>query len=162
MRFLFAFLLAVFGAATLVQSAPLTLVRVWPGYRNAESFDRISEYFTGRENTGRQVILRTQPAARAGYYFLVRLENSGAVVAGAVFELHVIAPTSPDPQLFTFKADVPAGSHAFDLGVTGTDWSGPKASAVAWFLTVRAPDGTELAQRQSFLWAMPDAPSPAK
>ena len=162
MRFLFAFLLAVVGSAPLAQSAPLTLVRVWPGYRNTESFDRISEYFTGRENPSRETILRTQPAVRAGFYFLVRLENPGAVVAGAVFELHIISPTSPDAQLFTFKADLPAGSHAFNLGVTGTDWPGPKASAVAWFLTVRAPDGTELAQRQSFLWAMPDTPSPAK
>jgi hypothetical protein len=162
MRFLFAFLLAVFGSAALAQSAPLTLVRVWPGYRNAESFDRISEYFTGQENQGRQTILRSQPAARAGYYFLVRLDNPGPVVAGAVFELHIISPTSPDAQLFTFKSDVPAGSHAFDLGVTGTDWFGPKASAVAWLLTVRAPDGTELAQRQSFLWAMPDASPAAK
>ncbi len=162
MRFLFAFLLAALGSAPLVQAAPLTLVRVWPAYHTAESFDRISEYFTGQENPGRQAILRSQPAARAGYYFLVRLDNPGAAIAGAVFELHVISPASSDAKLFTFTADVPAGSRAFNLGVTGTDWPGPKASAVAWLLTIRAPDGTELARRQSFLWAMPDASPAAK
>ncbi len=162
MRFLSALLLAALGSAALVQAAPLTLVRVWPAYHTAESFDRISEYFTGEENPGRQTILRSQPAARAGYYFLVRLDNPGGVITGAVFELHVISPASPDPQLFTFKADVPGGSRAFSLGLTGTDWPGPKASVVAWLLTVRTPDGTELVQRQSFLWAMPDAAPAAK
>jgi len=162
MRFLFASLLAAVGSVSLALAAPLTLVRVWPAYHTAESFDRISEYFTGEENTGRQTILRSQPAARAGYYFLVRLDNPGTVVAGAVFELRVISPASPEPKLFTFKADVPAGSRAFSLGMTGIDWPGPKANAVAWLLTVRSADGTELVRRQSFLWAMPDASPAAK
>jgi hypothetical protein len=109
------------------------------------------------ENTGSQTVLRTQPAARAGYYFLVRLENPGAVVAGAVLELRVISPASPETHTYTFKADVPAGSQAFNLGLTGPDWPGAKANAVAWLLTIRAPDGAELARQQSFLWAMPDA-----
>lgn len=157
MRFLFASLLAVVGSVTLASATPLTVVRVWPAYHTAASFDRISEYFTGEENPGYQTILRSQPAARAGYYFLVRLDNASATVPSAVFELRVISPASPEPQVFTFKADVPAGSHAFSLGLTGSDWPGSKASAVAWLLTVRSPDGTELLRRQSFLWAMPDA-----
>ncbi|MSU51818.1 MAG: hypothetical protein EXS41_00235 [Opitutaceae bacterium] len=157
MRSPFVFLLAAIGLVLLAHATPLNVIHVWPGYRTAESFDRISEYFSGQENPGRQTILRSQPAARAGYYFLVRLENPGTVVAGAVFDLHVISPASPAPRTFTFKADVPPGSHAFSLGLTGGDWPAMKASAVAWLLTVRASDGTELARQQSFLWSMPDA-----
>jgi len=153
---------AMVAVAAPAHADPLTLVRVWPGYRPVESFDRISEYFTGGENTGGQIILRTQPKARAGYYFLVRLKNPGAAVAGAVFELQVISPLSPAIRTFTFKTDVAGGDHAVSLGLTGDDWPNAKAAAVAWHLTVRAADGAELARQQSFLWAMPDASPAAK
>jgi hypothetical protein len=156
MRFIFSVLLvSLLGSAVTVRAAEVGVVRVWPGYRTADSFDRIGLYFNGGENSSGETIVRSQPAARAGYYFLVRLDNPGAAVAGASFELSVVTPASPAPQAFVFKADLPAGSHAFDLGLTGPDWPGPKAAAVAWLLTVRAPDGAELARQQSFLWARP-------
>jgi hypothetical protein len=157
MRSLFAFLLAAVGLAACVHASPLTVVRIWPDYRAAGSFERISEYFTGREASGPQTILRSQPAARAGYYFLVRLDNPATAFPGATFELQVITPRSPEPRVFTFKADVPAGSRAFDLGLTGADWPDAKASPVAWLFTVRAEGGAELARAHSFLWSKPDA-----
>jgi hypothetical protein len=161
MRFFFAVLLAsLLGAALPVHAGNLEVVRVWPAYRTAASFERIGLYFNGAEKAAGETIARSRPAVRAGYYFLVRLDNPGAAVAGAKFELSVINPASPEPQAFAFQADVPAGSHAFDLGLTGSDWPGPKAGAVAWLLTVRAPDGSELARQQSFLWARP-ATTPA-
>jgi hypothetical protein len=60
----------------------IEVVRVWPEYRTAESFDRISEYFTGRENPGNQIILRTRPESRAGFYFFTRLKTP-ADISGA-------------------------------------------------------------------------------
>ena len=51
-----------------------TITRVWPDYRAADTFDRISEYFTGAENTGGQIVMRTHPETRAGYYFFTRLK----------------------------------------------------------------------------------------
>ncbi|MES1167393.1 MAG: hypothetical protein ABUL68_05260 [Pseudomonadota bacterium] len=162
MRFPFSVLLvSLLGTAVTVPAAEVGGVRVWPGYRTADSFDRIGLYFNGGENPPGETIVRTRPAVRAGYYFLVRLDNPAAAMAGASFELSVVTPASPAPQVFAFKADLPAGSHAFDLGLTGADWPGPKAAAVAWLLTVRAPDGSELAHQQSFLWARPDGtPAP--
>src|SRR4051812_47000824 len=47
-------------------------IRVWPAWRDAQSFDRIGEYFGRPEANGRETVLRTQASARAGYYFLVR------------------------------------------------------------------------------------------
>ena len=60
-----AFLL--FTLVSLARAADVELTRVWPAWRSAESFERISEYFDGQENTGRHTVLRTQPNARAGY-----------------------------------------------------------------------------------------------
>jgi hypothetical protein len=155
-------LLSLVGSVAPALAGGIEVFRVWPGYRTAESFERISDFFGGGKNDGGEIVRRSQPSARQGYYFLVRLKNPGPAVAAARFELQVISPSSPDPRTYTFTADVPAGSHAFDFGLTGRDWPEAKASAVAWRLVVSAPDGAELARRQSFLWAKPDAGPAAK
>jgi hypothetical protein len=156
MRFLnhrpaLVFVIALFCAAS-ARAADVTFVRVWPGYRTAESFERISQYMTGQENPGGQTLLRSQPAQRDGFYFLVRLKNAGDPVAGASVELNVITPGSATPRTLTFAADVPAGQHVFECGLTGTDWPDAKAHPVAWKIVIRAPGGAELANTQSFLW----------
>lgn len=145
------------ASASASGAAPVEIVRVWPGYRTASSFERIGNYLHGGDKTGGETVRRSQPDAAAGYYFLVRLKNPGETVPTATFDLQVIAPSSPDPKRYTFQASLPAGSEAIDLGLTGADWPGEAAKAVAWQLTVRAPDGTELARQQSFLWSMPAA-----
>ncbi len=149
------FLLA--GLTTSAFAADAKIVRLLPGYRTTASFQRLSEFLTGRENTGKETVLRSQPAARQGYYWFLRLENSGAAIAEATFELQVITPANPEPRSFTFRAAVPAGSHVFDLGLTGTDWPDAGATPVAWLLRVRSPAG-ELVSAQSFLWSKPAAP----
>ncbi|MGA3006496.1 MAG: hypothetical protein ABSE59_01265 [Opitutaceae bacterium] len=162
MRFLphrpaLVFICAFFCFAA-ARAGEVTVVRVWPGYRSAESFERISEYFDGKENSGGETVLRTRPAQRAGFYFLVRLNNTGGPVAGATFELSVISPASATPHPFKFTANLPAGGHVFECGLTGNDWPNAKAHPVAWKLVVRTPDGAELASTQSFLWSKPADP----
>lgn len=150
--------LFVFATATFSHAAELSLVRVWPGCLTAESFERLSEFFGKNEEPAAQHILRTQPSERAGYYFLVRLKNKGAALAKVRFELQLITPFATEPRTYTFDSDVPHGSQAFHLGLTGSDWPGsnPKDEAVAWKLRVLSPDGAELVQSQSYLWALPE------
>jgi hypothetical protein len=155
-------LISVLLCAVSTHAGDLAVVRVWPGYRTAESFERISEYLTGQENTSGQTVLRSQPAQHAGFYFLVRLKNANPAVAGAIFELSVITPTSATPRVLTFTADLPAGEHVFDCGLTGADWPDASAHPVAWKLVLRAPGGAELASMQSFMWSKPDAVPTAK
>jgi hypothetical protein len=150
------FLLA--GLTTSAFAADAKIVRLLPGYRTTASFQRLSEFFTGRENTGKETVLRSQPDARQGYYWFLRLENSGAAIAEATFELQVITPANPEPRTFTFRAPVPAGSRVFDVGLTGADWPDAAAAPVAWLLRVRSPAG-ELVSAQSFLWSKPAAPA---
>jgi hypothetical protein len=153
--------IALFCAAS-ARAADMSFVRVWPGYRTAESFERISEYLTGQENTGGETILRSQPGRREGFYFLARLKNAGDAIAGATVELSVITPASATPRTLKFTADLPAGQHVFECGLTGADWPDAKAHPVAWKIVVRTPGGAELASRQSFLWSKPDAAPAAK
>lgn len=148
-------LLALFLACSLSASAAdVSLVRVFTGWRDAASFKRISEYFTGRENTAGETVLRTQPAARSGYYFLVRTDNDRAPFA-ATLAIQVVLPNSPEPRLFKFPVDLPAGNAVYNLGLTGTDWPDREVDAVAWKLELLGSGGEVLAARTSYLWEKP-------
>jgi len=141
--------------ATQLLAADLSILRVWPGYRSAESFDRISEYFTGRENTRGQSFLRSQPDERAGYYLFVRTKNLSDAAQAASVEVSIITPDSPHAKVITSfpPTTLPKGSHVFQIGLTGTDWADAQLQPVAWQLRFLAADGIELLRDQSFLWS---------
>jgi hypothetical protein len=153
--FLIACVAALAVLGPVARAADVEFAHLWPGWREAESFDRIGEYLGGGEKTGGQTVLRTQSGSRAGYYFLLRV-NTPSALAGAKFELLVIRPDSPEPKTFSFPVTAPAGGGVFDLGLTGSDWpGGKKANPVAWKLTLLAKDGRVLAEHKSFLWEKP-------
>lgn len=131
------------------------LVRVWTGHRAAESFTRISEYFTGEENTGGQTVLRTDPAQRTGYYWLIRTSTS-ARMAEVRVEISVVETSSLSPSVSEWLVDLPEGNHVTLAGLTGTAWQQPGTQPVAWRLRLLSPDGRELAREQSFLWTGPE------
>ncbi len=141
-----------------VIAADVEFVHVWPAWRDAELFDRIVEYFGRPEPpTGRETVLRSQPAKRAGYYFLVRLK-SAKPVPGAKLELSVIRSDTPDARVYTFPvgAALPAKESVYQVGLTGSDWpQGETANPVAWKIVVASSDGRVLAEHKSFLWEKP-------
>jgi hypothetical protein len=153
-------------AATLLLIIPALLngatniVRVWPAYRDADSFRRITEYMGSRESTGNEIVLRTQADSRNGYYFLTRLKNDSAT-PGATLVLEVVMPGNPAVRTFTFPSDLPSGQQVYQLGVTGADWPGKGTRPSAWRVTARTADGTILAERTSFLWSAPAAATAA-
>lgn len=134
--------------------AELSLVRIHPGWREASSFKRISEYFTGRENTGGELVLRTHPDQRGGYYFLVRAANDGEPLT-VTARLQVISETEAKPRTYTFQAALRAGDSVVHLGLTGPDWPDAAASPVAWKLDLAGADGHVLATAKSYLWEKP-------
>jgi hypothetical protein len=154
MRSLFAAALAI-GLCLSARAADVEFVRVWPGWEDADSFRRISEYFTNVENTSGMIVLRSQPDDRSGYYFLVRVKHPQVALSGARFVLQYIAPNTQEPQDKTFKIDVPQGEQVFDLGLTGKDWPAAHGHLIAWKLDLLSADGITLATAQSFLWSKP-------
>lgn len=141
--------------ANFVSAAEVELIRVWPAWHNEEDFERIGDFFGIPADHGREVVLRTHPESRAGYYFLVRVKSRDAIAA-AKFEVSVIRPDSLRPETFTFASPLRARETVYQLGLTGTDWpAGRKVHPVAWKLTVLAGDGRVLAEQKSFLWERP-------
>ncbi|MDI1250639.1 MAG: hypothetical protein PSV13_17390 [Lacunisphaera sp.] len=147
----YLFLLLGLGAAS---AADLTIVRVFTGWRDAASFKHISEYFSGKESTHGETMLRTKPDERGGYYFLVRTANPGAPLAVKV-NILLSMPGEPKPRAHTFAAELPSGKAVLNLGLTGADWPDAKTNPVAWKLDVLAPDGRVLATEKSYLWEKP-------
>jgi hypothetical protein len=144
-----------FAAAAATSAAEVKIVRVYTGWREAASFKRISEYFSGRENTGGEIVVRSRPEERGGYYFLVRTANAGAA-RPVRFLLHVVTPDATQPRLFRFSSTLPAGQAVHQLGLTGTDWPDRTVDAMAWKLEIADAAGTELlAEAKSYLWEKP-------
>jgi hypothetical protein len=147
--------LALLAAPLAATAAEVELVRIWPSWRDAATWDSIPEYFGGTETHGTQIVLRTQPATRDGFYFLVRTAATAAQPT-VRFEIDVVRPDSPDSKRHVFNARLPGGESVFQLGLTGTDWPGGKrAQPVAWRITVRGADNAVLAEHKSFLWEQP-------
>lgn len=147
-------LLVAFTLAAAASAADLEIVRVYSSWRDAASFKRISEYFDGKENTGREVVLRSHPDQRTGFYFLVRLK-SAAATRRVNAHLQVIRHDWPSPRTTVFPMELGAGSTVFQLGLTGPEWQDPKVQPIAWHLEVMGDDGRVLASEKSYLWEKP-------
>jgi hypothetical protein len=149
----FALLAAVCANA---KAADLTFKRVWPEWHDSDSFQSLYEDHTGHELTGKWLVRRSHPENRSGLYFLTRVENKGGQVLGGKFVVRVITIESIETRVYTFAADVPGGSHLFELGLTGNDWAGPRAEPVAWEVELDAADGSVITRMASYLWEKPD------
>lgn len=140
-------------------AAEVKIVRVWPEYRAEDSFVRIAEYFGGKESAP-ETIVRSQPDARSGYYFLTRFKAAEAI-PGAILTIEYFVPGDELARVQFFTVDLEKGSRAILAGLTGSDWSGAKTTPTAWRLRLLGPSGEELARQQSFLWSLPPAETAA-
>jgi len=139
--------------ATVLSASALEIVHVWPGFRTAESFESIGEFFGHEEHRGGRLLLRSQPVERSGFYFLTRLKSPEAI-ADAEIRLDVILPGSPTPKTYLYATDLPAGASVLQVGVTGADWPDAKIRPLAWRLqVVERSTRRPLAETQSFLWS---------
>jgi len=149
------FTLRVLGILLLL-SCPLLygqveIVRIWPAYRTAESLTSIREYFGG---DAANVVSQSQPSqsgSRAGYYWLVRAKSAEAIPSSSLI-LEVIREGAPEPEVHTFPVSIDVGSHAFQVGLTGTDWENLNEAPLAWRLTLLDAKGQTVSQATSYLW----------
>jgi hypothetical protein len=133
----------------------VSFLRVWPQWHDADWFQSYYEYRHHHELDGKWTVIRSQPWERGGLYFLTRVKNTGARLEGSTFVVRVIAPDSTETRIYSFPAVIPKGSQLFEIGLTGTDWAGPKFNPVAWNVELHTADGQVLAQQSSFLWEKP-------
>ena len=110
--------------------------------RPASDFRRISEYFTYEEDTGGDIIVRTDTSERAGLYFAVGFDWLDELPDGAIAVLEYVGADSTEPQKCLFlipPVRKPALFKELRLGVTGLDSPKAKKNPVtAWKLSLHA------------------------
>jgi len=133
-------------------AADKAVEHVWPEYHKAEYFDRIPEFFNGKETHPGRCVLRSQPKAKAGYYFLIRLAKGVEVPASAHWRLEFLRPGMQKTETRELALDGAKPERVYELGLTGEDWTDPKAHPVAWRITLVDEAGKPLLSHQSLLW----------
>ncbi|MDR1497077.1 MAG: hypothetical protein LBS59_01495 [Puniceicoccales bacterium] len=135
---------------------------IYTRWQEARDFKRISEYFTGREATGGNIVARSDATNRSGMYFRVGLPTDMHIPAHSVVTIDYVCSDSPQPRSHTFE--LPERTvflfTELRLGLTGREWRDKETSLVAWCFTLRDNAGVVLARKQSFLWEMEDAVTP--
>jgi len=133
----------------------VAILDIKPRYIEAETFKRAAEYLTGKENLGNRVIVRTDNKERAGYYFVLILdERVRDLPAGSTIKGEFYTPISLDAQEHTFElpSKLPKSKEIF-IGLTGQDWPNQTATPAAWRFTIMNSNGEVLGTKKSFLWS---------
>ena len=160
MRILFLALLSLLCISCASTKKPaitsVNILDIKPRYIETEDFKRISEYMTGKENRGNRVIIRSDKSDRAGYYFVLMLdEKVRDLPSGTYIEGEFCTPMTLDRQEYTFQlpSKLPKTKEIF-IGLTGKDW--PKKSDIpsAWKFTIKNSNGDVLAMEKSYLWSL--------
>lgn len=153
-----ALLLCSMTASTASAAPDIGFSRIRQEFRTEDSFKRISEFFSGSENTGNQIVFRTREDERDGFYFSFRLRSDrGETLPAGTIVLHLYRPGAFEPTLYTFPLEVrDRRSIEVLVGLTGGDWPDPGARPVAWKLEFLDATTGSLGSEESFLWEMPD------
>ena len=160
MRFLItAIICSLFSGCVLTPKQAVTSIEIKeikPRYIETGQFKRISEYLTGKENIGDRVILRSHPENRAGYYFILVLDNdvrrlpNGTVLVGEFYTPHSLEKQTHE---FTLPSQRASTEEIF-VGLTGKDWPKKDGVPTAWRFTIKDANGNVLGEKQSYLWSL--------
>lgn len=123
--------------------------------RSAADAARASDVLGAKEDHGADVVFRTDPAAREGYYFYVKLADAPPASARLVLQVVRAENTAAERYEFParFRPGFPFGEYV--IGLTGKQAGDAKWRPLAWRVTVVDAQGKVLAAKHSFLWGTP-------
>lgn len=132
------------------------IARVDETYRGPSQVQRLTQ--AGEEDeSGPDVILRTDRASRIGYHFYIALNRGFEPPAGSRVRVQYVAKEGEPATERTMALPRNPGWWFGEIVValTGADAPAPKWRPLAWRVSILGPDGKELAARRSFLWGAP-------
>ena len=117
-------------------------------------FKRISEFFTGKENTGRRLICRSQEDRRAGVYFALTLPGGlKEVPANTKVRVEIVTPEKAGNEVFQFN--LPEARPTLGeiwVGLTEPRFANKALAITAWRVLLVDDKGEILAEKKSYLW----------
>lgn len=141
--------LSLLSAGNAFAAAP-QIVRAWGDWFPASDFERLGEFFGGKETHPGRCVLRSQETQREGWYLVLRLKETLDLTEKAAWRLELLLPNERSPRVHTYP--ITESSKVYQLGLTGNDWPEAKAKPVAWRVSLVNADGTVKAAYKSFLW----------
>lgn len=136
--------------------SPIVIKEIKPRYIDEQQFMRASEYWTGKEETGKRIISRTDSTERSGYYFtLILSERARELPRGSFILGEFYTTNSLDLQSHEFHLPSKLSkSKEIFLGLTGADAPAGGKVPGAWRFTIKTAGGEVIAQDQSYLWEL--------
>ncbi len=134
--------------------AGIDLQRVDVLRKQEGDFKRISEYFTGKENTGRRLISRTQDDRRAGIYFTLTLPGGiKQLPARTKVRVEIVTPEKAGTEVFVFNvSDNRPTLGEIWLGLTEPRFANKDLAITAWRVVLLDDKNEILAEKKSYLW----------
>ena len=120
-------------------------------HRDDDSFKRISEHFTGKENAGRYALFRTDATQRDGYYVALKREDSDPMDRVASLRIQYVRPGSMEIESQTLSTGSIQKKRIL-VGLTDSHWSQSSTIPTAWKIDFIDAQGKSLFHSQSFLW----------
>ena len=123
----------------------------------AGTFTRVSEYFTGHENQGRRVIVRSDPENRGGLYFIIRFSESTKDFPQGLrlaVDYYSMKQGKLDHQEFELPYPMKRTNKIF-AGITAEETK-DTTLPIAWRIQLLRQDGSVYSELKSYLWEMPE------
>lgn len=146
----------LFSAIAIENNTPcpekLIIYSVTKCFYDKSKFTRISEYFTGIEDTGGDTLLRTDPDCRSGLYLVININKPICTLGpGAFLHFKYVLSGCKKVQEKCFSLDSPCGfTRWIYLGITGADLCG---GLVAWSIEIHSK--ADCVIQNSYLWSCP-------
>jgi hypothetical protein len=141
------FLICAALATTMAHSAEI----LYSDYREDDSFKRISEHLSGKENKGRYQIFRTDSESRDGYYVALKLDRQDGGERVESIRIQYVESGTLEIEVRELAAE-PIRKERILVGLTHGTWSTTNKTPTAWKLEFLDESGTALFAFQSFLW----------
>ena len=129
---------------------------IYSKHRTADSFKRISEHLSGKENPGRYRIARSDTSRRDGHYVSMRIENTDTPELYQAVKIYYVRPGTTKVETATMQLEGKARKHLL-VGLTDEFWETGDNIPVAWKIEFLDTSGQVIGQAESFLWSPREA-----
>lgn len=121
-------------------------------YSNID-WQRISEFFLNKENTGRRCVLRTDQDKRSGTYFIVTTSKPiTSLPQGSKIKIEIIKDKSFQPTIFELNLPDERPSFTSELYCGITDQNIKPNRIMCWKISIIDKNGSCLMSRESYMW----------
>ncbi|MBK1879417.1 hypothetical protein [Pelagicoccus mobilis] len=148
MKTLFTLIALLLFAASA--NAELTIIST--NHRDADSFKRFSEFFTGKHSDGRYSVFRSDETSRDGFYVSLLAKDKSILPKVSEVKVQYVKSGSQDIHSFTLPV-IELNKKRILVGFTGGEWESGDSHPVAWKIELLDSSSKPIDSAQSFLWS---------